>query len=180
MYTLTFDDGTTRDVGPDEWTRLVAQVREQSADAEHEHAIGCEHDFPVDITYVWSVLTPKLGVPWAGRRIMHLWGRMTSLHAHLFEVRCTACGGAVSGEYHYGHAPGALHLSAVDILRHAPAVRCPVADPVPAVDARGTVWVAPDVAVDVRYLTRTPSGRLRQPVVLGARTDAGVDPWESR
>lgn len=65
-------------------------------------------------------------------------------------------------------------------LRHAPAVRCPVADPVPAVDARGTVWVVPDVTVDVRYLTRTPSGRLRQPVVLGARTDADVDPWESR
>ena len=54
----------------------------------------------------------------------------------------------------------------------------PFADLVPAVDARGTVWVEPVVLVDTRYLVRTPSGRLRQPVVRGLRTDTTPDPWE--
>jgi len=32
--------------------------------------------------------------------------------------------------------------------------------------------------LDVRYLTRTPSGRLRQPVLRGRRDDTAADPWE--
>jgi bifunctional non-homologous end joining protein LigD len=54
----------------------------------------------------------------------------------------------------------------------------PFADEVPPQDARGTVWVRPEVQVQVRYLLRTPTGRLRQPVVLGLRDDAEPDPWE--
>lgn len=42
---------------------------------------------------------------------------------------------------------------------------------VPAVDARDAVWVEPRVVVDVRYLGRGDSGRLRQPVLRGVRAD---------
>lgn len=52
-------------------------------------------------------------------------------------------------------------------------------DDVPAADARGALWCEPDVVVDVAYLHRTRSGRLRQPVVRGRRSDVGVDPWEA-
>lgn len=55
----------------------------------------------------------------------------------------------------------------------------PFAERLEPVDARGSVWVDPQVVVDVRYLTRTPSGRLRQPVVRGRRTDVRPDPWEA-
>ena len=51
-------------------------------------------------------------------------------------------------------------------------------DAVPAVDARGTHWCEPVVVVDTLYLSRTPGGRLRQPVVRGIRTDTGADPWD--
>ncbi|MDT0164253.1 non-homologous end-joining DNA ligase [Actinotalea sp. AC32] len=52
-------------------------------------------------------------------------------------------------------------------------------DDVPAVDARGAVWCEPEAVVDVAYLARTRTGRLRQPVVRGLRTDAPVDPWDA-
>ncbi|MBO0926618.1 non-homologous end-joining DNA ligase [Cellulomonas sp. zg-ZUI199] len=54
----------------------------------------------------------------------------------------------------------------------------PFADDVPAVDARGTIWCDPVVVTDILYLGRTPTGRLRQPVVRGVRTDTTADPWE--
>ncbi|WP_372595101.1 DNA ligase [Actinotalea sp.] len=54
----------------------------------------------------------------------------------------------------------------------------PRPDGIPDTDARGTVWCRPEVAVDVAYLHRTRSGRLRQPVVRGLREDVPVDPWE--
>ncbi|HEY0217611.1 MAG TPA: non-homologous end-joining DNA ligase [Cellulomonas sp.] len=73
---------------------------------------------------------------------------------------------------------GALGGVLTDLLGPLRRADAPFDEPVPTVDARGTVWVAPEVRVEVRYLTRTPSGRLRQPVVLGVREDAEVDPWE--
>lgn len=51
----------------------------------------------------------------------------------------------------------------------------PPFDEVPKPDAQGTVWVEPQVVVDVRYLGRTGGGRLRQPVVRGLRTDLTVE-----
>ena len=54
----------------------------------------------------------------------------------------------------------------------------PFTDEVPALDARGTVWCEPVVVVETLYLARTPTGRLRQPVVRGVRTDTTADPWE--
>jgi len=50
----------------------------------------------------------------------------------------------------------------------------PFADEVPAVDAKGTVWVRPEVVVDVASLGFTPGGRLRQPSFAGVRTDLGA------
>ncbi|MCM0638133.1 non-homologous end-joining DNA ligase [Cellulomonas sp. zg-Y766] len=65
-----------------------------------------------------------------------------------------------------------------DLLEEHGRSASPFVDDVPAVDARGTVWVDPVVLVDTLYLVRTPSGRLRQPVVRGVRTDTTADPWE--
>jgi len=54
----------------------------------------------------------------------------------------------------------------------------PFDEPVPAADARGAHWCEPQLQVDVTYLVRMRSGRMRQPVVRGVRDDAAVDPWE--
>ncbi|WP_426595930.1 non-homologous end-joining DNA ligase [Cellulomonas sp. McL0617] len=54
----------------------------------------------------------------------------------------------------------------------------PFDEEIPLVDARGTRWVDPVVVVDTLYLARNPTGRLRQPVVRGVRTDTDADPWE--
>lgn len=64
--------------------------------------------------------------------------------------------------------------------RLAPLTRSdsPLAETVPPADARGTVWVEPELLVEVRYLARTPAGRLRHPVIRGLREDTTVDPWE--
>jgi len=50
----------------------------------------------------------------------------------------------------------------------------PFGTPVPAIDADGAVWTTPQVVVEVRYLGRGGSGRLRQPVFRGIRSD--LDP----
>lgn len=72
---------------------------------------------------------------------------------------------------------GARGQDLLRVLRPLERSTAPV-DGVPAVDARGAVWCAPDVAVDVAYLTRMRGGRLRQPAVRGVRTDVPPDPWE--
>jgi bifunctional non-homologous end joining protein LigD len=51
----------------------------------------------------------------------------------------------------------------------------PFADEVPKEDRLGTVWVRPEVVVDVASLGMTPQSRLRQPAYLGVRTDLS---WE--
>jgi bifunctional non-homologous end joining protein LigD len=51
----------------------------------------------------------------------------------------------------------------------------PFYDAVPAVDARGAVWVRPEVVVEARSLGLTRDGRLRQPAYLGVRTDLTPD-----
>jgi len=55
----------------------------------------------------------------------------------------------------------------------------PLDEPVPAADARHVTWCEPVVTVDVAYLQRTASGRLRQPTIRALRTDVPVDPWET-
>lgn len=61
-----------------------------------------------------------------------------------------------------------------DLLKPLARETSPFATPLPRVDATGTVWVEPEVIVDVQYLTLTNDGRLRQPAYRGVRTDLDV------
>jgi bifunctional non-homologous end joining protein LigD len=70
----------------------------------------------------------------------------------------------------------AAHLTAV--LAPLARTETPFADAVPPADARGATWCEPEVIAQVTYLARTPSGRLRHPVLRGVRADATPDPWE--
>ncbi len=51
----------------------------------------------------------------------------------------------------------------------------PFADDVPKVDATGTVWVRPELVVDIAALGLTPAKRLRQPSYRGVRSDLSPD-----
>jgi bifunctional non-homologous end joining protein LigD len=62
----------------------------------------------------------------------------------------------------------------LDVLRPLLADTSPFADDVPKLDARGTVWVRPEVVVEVASLGMTPQKRLRQPSYRGVRKD--LDP----
>jgi bifunctional non-homologous end joining protein LigD len=61
-----------------------------------------------------------------------------------------------------------------DRLRPLARSTSPFATELPRVDATGTVWVDPEVVVDVQYLAITRDGRLRQPAYRGVRTDLDV------
>jgi len=73
---------------------------------------------------------------------------------------------------------GALATRLEPLLTPLERPTSPFGEPVPAVDARGAHWCEPQLLVDITYLTRMRSGRMRQPVVRGVRDDAAVDPWE--
>jgi bifunctional non-homologous end joining protein LigD len=47
----------------------------------------------------------------------------------------------------------------------------PFTEVLPRLDRVGTVWVKPEMVVDVQYLRLTTDGRLRQPAYRGVRTD---------
>jgi bifunctional non-homologous end joining protein LigD len=51
----------------------------------------------------------------------------------------------------------------------------PFVDVVPRIDAAGTIWVRPEVVVEVRSLGATLGGRLRQPAYQGTRPDLVVE-----
>jgi len=61
-----------------------------------------------------------------------------------------------------------------DQLRPLERATSPFVTALPRVDTAGTVWVDPEVIVDVQYLTLTTDGRLRQPAYRGVRTDLDV------
>lgn len=61
--------------------------------------------------------------------------------------------------------------SLLEILNPLHADRSPFRDDVPRVDAIGTVWVRPEVVVEVASLGVTGGGRLRQPSYQGLRSD---------
>jgi bifunctional non-homologous end joining protein LigD len=61
-----------------------------------------------------------------------------------------------------------------DLLRPLVRESSPFATPLPKVDAVGSVWVEPELIVDVQYLLVTRDGRLRQPAYRGLRTDLEV------
>nr|WP_197711489.1 DNA ligase [Cellulomonas sp. WB94] len=54
----------------------------------------------------------------------------------------------------------------------------PFDDVLPTAETVGVHWCEPTVLVDITYLARTRSGRLRHPVVRGVRDDVPVDAWE--
>lgn len=89
---------------------------------------------------------------------------------------------AAGGLRYLGRAGSGLGKALADglfaALTSQPLPGSPFTDEVPAVDARGAHWARPDVLVDVVYLTRTPSGRLRHPVIRAIRDDSAADPWE--
>jgi bifunctional non-homologous end joining protein LigD len=58
-----------------------------------------------------------------------------------------------------------------DLLRPLVRGSSPFATDLPRVDTLGTVWVDPEIVVDVQYLAITRDGRLRQPAYRGVRTD---------
>jgi len=66
-----------------------------------------------------------------------------------------------------GRAATLLHETLEPLRTNA----SPFADEVPKVDAEGTVWVRPEVVVDVHALGLTGAGRLRQPAYQGVRAD---------
>ena len=61
-----------------------------------------------------------------------------------------------------------------ELLRPLERDASPFAGELAKVDTVGTVWVEPEVIVDVQYLTITTDGRLRQPAYRGVRTDLDV------
>jgi bifunctional non-homologous end joining protein LigD len=61
-----------------------------------------------------------------------------------------------------------------ELLRPLARETSPFATTLPRIDTLGTVWVEPEVVVDVQYLTITADGRLRQPAYRGVRTDLDV------
>ncbi|HET6153057.1 MAG TPA: non-homologous end-joining DNA ligase [Marmoricola sp.] len=61
-----------------------------------------------------------------------------------------------------------------ELLRPLETAVSPFADELPRLDRDQTTWVAPQVIVDVQYLTLTNDGRLRQPAYRGVRTDLSV------
>ncbi len=62
-----------------------------------------------------------------------------------------------------------------DVLRPLVTDHSPFGAPLARLDREGTVWVRPEVVIDVQYLTLTPDGRLRQPAYRGIRTDLAPD-----
>ena len=70
---------------------------------------------------------------------------------------------------------GAAQRQLTELLEPLRVPTSPFCDPVPAIDARGAVWVRPEVVVEARVLEMTRDGRLRQPAYLGVRTDLSPD-----
>jgi bifunctional non-homologous end joining protein LigD len=66
---------------------------------------------------------------------------------------------------------GAKARRLADLLQPLETDTSPFGDPVPRVDAAGTVWVRPELVVEVQSLGLTGAGRLRQPSYQGVRTD---------
>jgi bifunctional non-homologous end joining protein LigD len=70
---------------------------------------------------------------------------------------------------------GAAQRTLAELLTPLRTGSAPFCDTVPALDARGAVWVRPEVVVEARYLGWTREGRLRQPAYLGVRADLTPD-----
>jgi bifunctional non-homologous end joining protein LigD len=85
----------------------------------------------------------------------------------------TAAGLAFRGKVGSGIA-GRAGQRLGDLLRPLARDTSPFATTLSRADTLGTVWVEPEVVVDVQYLAITRDGRLRQPAYRGVRTDLDV------
>jgi bifunctional non-homologous end joining protein LigD len=74
-------------------------------------------------------------------------------------------GGGISG------ASEKALLDVLEPLRQGPSPFVTGAEAVPREDARGAIWVRPEIVVEVKYGQRTPDGRLRFPRFLRLRPD---------
>jgi bifunctional non-homologous end joining protein LigD len=70
-----------------------------------------------------------------------------------------------------GGISGAAERALLDALRDLTTPRSPFAGTVPREDARGAVWVTPELVVEVKFSHRTRDGRLRFPRFLRLRPD---------
>jgi bifunctional non-homologous end joining protein LigD len=66
---------------------------------------------------------------------------------------------------------GRAGLVLAELLRPLVVDGSPFTEVLPRLDRQGTVWVRPELVVDVQYLRLTHDGRLRQPAYRGVRTD---------
>ena len=66
---------------------------------------------------------------------------------------------------------GKAQVALRDALRSLRTDASPFADEIPRIDSEGTIWVRPEVVVDVQALGLTAQGRLRQPAYRGLRSD---------
>jgi bifunctional non-homologous end joining protein LigD len=66
---------------------------------------------------------------------------------------------------------GRAQVAVQDVLAPLRIDASPFAEDIPPVDAQGTIWVRPEVVVDVESLGLSAQGRLRQPAYRGLRAD---------
>jgi bifunctional non-homologous end joining protein LigD len=74
-----------------------------------------------------------------------------------------------------GGIGAAAERALLDVLEPLRTQDSPFADDVPREDARGAIWVRPEVVVEVKYGNRTPDRRLRFPRFLRLRPDKRVE-----
>jgi len=70
---------------------------------------------------------------------------------------------------------GKAQVAVLDALTSLTIDTSPFAEEIPRVDAQGTIWVRPEVVVEVQALGLSPQGRLRQPAYRGLRPDLSPD-----
>ena len=85
----------------------------------------------------------------------------------------TAAGLEFRGRVGSGLA-GKASSQLADLLTPLVVADSPFTEVLPRLDRLGTVWVRPEVVVDVQYLKLTNDGRLRQPAYRGIRADLDV------
>ncbi|ROT34008.1 non-homologous end-joining DNA ligase [Micromonospora sp. HM5-17] len=70
-----------------------------------------------------------------------------------------------------GGIGAAIERELLAVLEPRRVAASPFVDPVPREDARGAIWVRPEIVVEVKYGQRTPDGRLRFPRIRRLRPD---------
>ena len=164
----------------DDGDALVAATREQGLEGVIAKRRGSRYQPGVRSPDWLKLVHRRTQVALVGgwRPVTSMAGRIGAL---LLGVWDTGAEGAPSLRY-AGRAGSGLTGDFEEALRHRlrPLERetQPFATAVPRIDAQGTIWVAPEVVVEVHHKGRTEAGRLREPVLRGIRTD--VEPADVR